>query len=154
MPKPWPPYPASITSPGRPIPAICCHVASLNPRASSMIVRTARGVLSRFKNSRVRSLSITCSWVKSKSMVSGSSARPHAVGARLARQLQHALTDDVLLNLRRARVNRARARPQEVVRPGAIVATHRARVERELAQQATLELAVWSQNLLHELLVP
>src|SRR5919202_189268 len=89
-----------MATPGRPISAICRHVASLNPRGSSIAARTARGVLSRLRNSRVRLRSITCSWVKSKSIALTSGARRcGAVGARLAREPQDTLADDVLLDL-------------------------------------------------------
>src|SRR5687767_810355 len=41
----------------------------------------------------------------------------HAIGANLLGETEHALADDVLLDLRRARVDRARAGPQEGIRP-------------------------------------
>src|SRR5579859_6210099 len=140
----------------RPISAICCQVASLKPRSSSIRVRTARGVLSRLKNSRVRSRSIVCSWLKSKSIALRSSSSSRDCGpirARLAGQLQHTLADDVFLNFRRPGVNRPGPRPEIVPRPRAAVAARRGRIQRERRRYPRLELAVRSEHLQHQVLM-
>src|SRR5262249_18372640 len=49
----------------------------------------------------------------------------HAVGADFLRQPEHTLTDHVLLDLRRSRIDRPGARPQEGVRPRAWLAGRR-----------------------------
>src|SRR5205823_795013 len=139
-----------MASPGSPISAMCCQVASLNPRGSSITDRTARGADSRDRNSRVRSRSMTCSCVKSKSICSG----PRTICARLTRQLQHTVADDVLLNLARSRVDGAGTRPQKVVRPRTIVAARRAGVQCELRWETLFDLTVRPEYVLHQLLVP
>src|SRR5436190_1049033 len=77
----------------------------------------------------------------------------HAVGADLLGETEHALADDVLLDLRRARINRARARPQERVRPARAHAGRRVDVERGLFEPAVRHLAVGAEDLEAELVV-
>src|SRR5438034_301564 len=77
----------------------------------------------------------------------------HAVGADLLGETEHALADDVLLDLRRARINRARARPQERVRPARPHAGRRVDVERGLFHPASRPLAVGAEDLEAELVV-
>src|SRR5579871_1354448 len=138
--------------PCRPISAICCQVAWLKPRGSSVAARTARGVLSRERNSRVRSRSITCSCVKSKSMRSALSGGG-AVCSHFAWQLQDALADDVLLNFAGPGVDGTRARPEEIVGPRRVVAAQRAGVQCKLLWQSTFDLTVRPENVLHQFLV-
>src|SRR5262245_40145084 len=88
---------------------------SLSPRESSHRRRTAAGLQCSSRKARAEFFSNCWSDVKEKSMASGL----QAVGAYFLRQAEHALSDDVLLDLGRARVDRARSRPEERGREGA-----------------------------------
>src|SRR5581483_3469676 len=112
--------------------------------------------LSAASTSRVRLRNIVCSSVKSKSTdlrpLSGA-AHGQAVGAHLARQPQHPLADDVLLDLGGAGVDGASARPEEVVSPVVLAVAGGADAQRQLVRQALEQLAVWPEDLLNQLLV-
>src|SRR5919202_2997011 len=78
-----------------------------------------------------------------------------AVGAYLLGQAEHALADDVLLDLVGAGVDRPGARPDEGVGPAAALAVARqALVEGKLRGQPAGELAVRPEDLLDQLLDP
>src|SRR2546426_9131305 len=95
--------------------AISFHVASLSPRGSSQSRRTAAGVMCSSRNARAEFFRSCWSGLNAKSMAS----RLQAVGAHFLGQAEDTFADDVLLDLGRARVDRARARPQERGRPRA-----------------------------------
>src|SRR5712664_2776137 len=77
-----------------------------------MRARTKPDVHSFSKDLRAVARSISCSWLNPRSMASL---------PRLFRQAEHALTDDVLLNLRGAAFDRVRARAEERVLPAPAV---------------------------------
>src|SRR4051794_4797079 len=77
-----------------------------------------------------------------------------AVGTHLARQLQHALPNDVLLDLGRAGVDRAGPRPEEVVGPGVLTVSGGLQVQRHPIRQPREHLAERPKDLLDPLLVP
>src|SRR5215467_6511229 len=109
MPSPLPPYVSGSESPCQPSCAISFHIDSLSPRGSSHRRRTAAGLQCSSRKARAEFFSNCWSDVKEKSMASGL----QAVGAHFLGQAEHALSDDVLLDLGRARVDGAGARPQE-----------------------------------------
>src|SRR5438093_10036302 len=84
-------------------------MVSLSPRGSSHRSRTAAGLQCSSRNARAEFFRSCWSELNEKSMASGL----QAVGAHFLRQAEHALSDDVLLDLGRARVDRAGARPEE-----------------------------------------
>src|SRR5512134_2837550 len=85
------------------------HIASLSPRGSSQSSRTVAGLQWSSRNCRAAFFRSCWSELNAKSI--GLSLHP--VGADLLGQPEHALADDVLLDLRRARVDRACPGPQE-----------------------------------------
>src|SRR5207249_3937919 len=89
-------------------------MVSLSPRGSSHRSRTAAGLQCSSRNARAEFFRSCWSELNEKSMASGL----QAVGAHFLRQAEHALSDDVLLDLGRARVDRAGARPEERGREG------------------------------------
>src|SRR5882724_587149 len=109
MPSPLPPWASGRESPSQPSWAISFHMVSLSPRGSSHRSRTAAGLQCSSRNARAEFFSNCWSELNEKSMASG--LQP--VGAHFFRQAEHALADDVLLDLGRARVDRAGARPEE-----------------------------------------
>src|SRR4029450_4239953 len=80
-----------------------------------------------------------------------SSSRASPVRARLLGQPQDALADDILLDLRGARVDGAGPRPEEAVGPGAHLAHRGVDLQRELGRRAVGELAVGAEDLLSDL---
>src|SRR5881409_107493 len=84
-------------------------MVSLSPRGSSHRSRTAAGLQCSSRNARAEFFSSCWSELNEKSMASDL----QAVGAHFLRQAEHALADDVLLDLGRPGVDRARARPQK-----------------------------------------
>src|SRR6516165_3618544 len=115
MPSALPPYASGSESPCQPSCAISFHIDSLSPRGSSHRRRTMAGLQCSSRNERAAFFSNCWSELNEKSMVSGL----QAVGAHFLRQAEHALSDDVLLDLGRSRVDRARARPEKRGREGA-----------------------------------
>src|SRR5882672_486886 len=115
MPSPLPPYDSGSERPCQPSWAISFHIVSLSPRGSSHRRRTVAGLQCSSRNARAEFFRSCWSELNEKSMGSGL----QAVGANFLRQAEHALSDDVLLDLGRARVNRSRARPEERGREGA-----------------------------------
>src|SRR5947208_1048304 len=115
MPSALPPYASGSESPSQPCWAISFHVVSLSPRGSSQRRRTAAGFMCSSRNARAEFFRSCWSGLNAKSMVSGL----QAVGAYFLGQAEHAFADDVLLDLGRARVDRARPRPQKRGRPRA-----------------------------------
>src|SRR5256712_12970508 len=84
-------------------------MVSLSPRGSSHSSRTPAGLQCSSRNARAECFSNCWSELNEKSMASDL----QAVGAHFLRQAEHTLSDDVLLDLGRARVDRAGARPEE-----------------------------------------
>src|SRR5216117_2241282 len=115
IPRALPPYASGSESPSQPSWAISFHVASLSPRGSSQRRRTAAGVMCSSRNARAEFFRSCWSGLNAKSTAS----RLQAVGAHFLGQAEDAFADDVLLDLGRARVDRARARPQKRGRPRA-----------------------------------
>src|SRR5437899_12614405 len=115
MPRPLPPYASGRESPSHPSWASSFHIDSLSPRGSSHRRRTVAGLQCSSRNARAEFFNNCWSELNEKSMASG--LQP--VGAHFLRQAEHALSDDVLLDLGRARVDRSRARPEERGREGA-----------------------------------
>src|SRR5947208_3457052 len=115
MPSALPPYASGSESPSQPCWAISFHVVSLSPRGSSQRRRTAAGFMCSSRNARAEFFRSCWSGLAAHSMVSGL----QAVGAYFLGQAEHAFADDVLLDLGRARVDRARPRPQKCGRPRA-----------------------------------
>src|SRR5262252_8090093 len=109
MPSPLPPYASGRERPCQPSWAISFHIDSLSPRGSSHKRRTVAGLQCSSRKARAEFFSNCWSELNEKSMASGL----QAVGAHFLGQAEHALPDDVLLDLGRARVDRAGARPQE-----------------------------------------
>src|SRR5438093_9968850 len=89
-------------------------MVSLSPRGSSHRSRTAAGLQCSSRNARAEFFSSCWSELNEKSMASDL----QAIGAHFLRQAEHALADDVLLDLRRAGIDRAGARPEEGGREG------------------------------------
>src|SRR5437867_11170562 len=89
-------------------------MVSLSPRGSSHRSRTAAGLQCSSRNARAEFFSSCWSELNEKSMASDLPA----VGAHFLRQAEHALADDVLLDLGRPGVDRAGARPEEGGRVG------------------------------------
>src|SRR5712691_4704060 len=98
MPRPLPPCSSGSERPSQPSWAISFHIVSLSPRGSSHVRRTAAGLQCSSRNERAEFFSSVWSGVKEKSMASGF----QAVGADFLGQPEHALADDVLLDLRGA----------------------------------------------------
>src|SRR5215510_2155069 len=121
MPSPLPPYASGSESPCQPSWAISFHIASLSPRGSSHEARTVAGLQCSSRNARAEFFRSCWSDVNPKSIALGL----HPVGADLLGQAEHALADHVLLDLRRAGVDRPRPRPQERGRPRAVLARRR-----------------------------
>src|SRR5712692_956237 len=115
MPRPLPPYASGSERPSQPSWAISFHIVSLSPRGSSQSRRTVAGLQCSSRKARAEFRRSCWSEVKAKSMASG--LQP--VGAHFLGQAEHALADDVLLDLGGAGVDRAGARPEERRRPGA-----------------------------------
>src|SRR2546426_3901892 len=109
MPSPLPPYASGSESPCQPSWAISFHIVSLSPRGSSHRRRTVAGLQCSSRNARAEFFNNCWSELNEKSMASGL----QAVGAHFLRQAEHALPDDVFLDLGRAGVDGAGARPQE-----------------------------------------
>src|SRR5437879_9580923 len=109
MPRPLPPYASGRERPCQPSCAISFHIVSLSPRGSSHRRRTVAGLQCSSRNARAEFFRSCWSELNEKSMASG--LQP--VGAHFFRQAEHALSDDVLLDLGRARVDRAGPRPQK-----------------------------------------
>src|SRR5947209_19567997 len=122
-------------------------MVSLSPRGSSHSRRTAAGLQCSSRKARAEFFSNCWSELNEKSMASGL----QAVGAHFLRQAEHALSDDVLLDLGRARVDRARARPQERGREGARLAGRGVDLRQLLARDH--ELAERAEDLERELVV-
>src|SRR5688572_30068920 len=96
MPRPLPPYASGSARPSQPSWAISFHIASLSPRGSSHVRRTAAGLQCSSRKARAAFLSSAWSEEKEKSMASGlDPIRSHFLG-----KPEHALADDVLLDLR------------------------------------------------------
>src|SRR5262244_102012 len=115
MPSALPPYASGRDRPCQPSWAISFHIDSLSPRGSSHKRRTVAGLQCSSRNARTEFFKSCWSELNEKSMASGL----QAVGAHFLGQAEHALSDDVLLDLRRTRVDRAGARPQKRGREGA-----------------------------------
>src|SRR5215470_19904535 len=109
MPSPLPPYVSGSESPCQPSCAISFHIDSLSPRGSSQRRRTVAALQCSSRNARAEFFSNCWSELNEKSMASGL----QAVGAHFLRQAEHALSDDVLLDLGRPGVDRAGARPEK-----------------------------------------
>src|SRR5712692_401388 len=124
MPSPLPPWTSGSESPSQPSCAISFHIASLSPRGSSHEARTVAGLQCSSRNARAEFFRSCWSDVNPKSMALGL----HPVGADLLGQTKHALADHVLLDLRRAGVNRAGPRPQVRRGPRAIFTGRRIEV--------------------------
>src|SRR5881628_3946137 len=114
MPSPLPPYASGSASPSQPSWAISFHIVSLSPRGSSHRRRTVAGLQCSSRNARAEFFRSCWSELNEKSMASDL----QAVGAHFLRQAEHALADDVLLDLGRPGVDRAGARPEEGGREG------------------------------------
>src|SRR5262245_17162703 len=121
MPSALPPYASGRERPCQPSWAISFHIDSLSPRGSSHRRRTVAGLQCSSRKARAEFFSNCWSELNEKSMASCL----QAVGAHFFRQAEHALSDYVLLDLGRSRVDRARARPQERGREGAGLAAGR-----------------------------
>src|SRR6266571_4498161 len=125
-PSPLPPCSSGKTSPSQPCSAIFFQKSSVTPAGSSMRLRTNSDGHSFSRNFRAVERSSSCSSLKPKSI-----ALPLYRPALPFREAEHALADDVLLDLRRAALDRVRARAEERVVPEPAV--HRAvRALREL----------------------
>src|SRR5262245_42864280 len=109
MPSPLPPYASGKESPSQPSWDISFHIDSLSPRGSSQRRRTVAGLQCSSRNARAEFFRSCWSELNEKSMASG--LQP--VGADFLGQAEHALSDDVLLDLGRSRVDRPGARPQK-----------------------------------------
>src|SRR5262245_37864918 len=109
MPSALPPYASGRERPCQPSWAISFHIDSLSPRGSSHKRRTVAGLQCSSRNARAEFFKSCWSELNEKSMASG--LQP--VGAYFLRQAEHALSDDVFLDLGRAGVNGAGPRPQE-----------------------------------------
>src|SRR5262244_1327438 len=109
MPSALPPYASGRERPCQPSWAISFHIDSLSPRGSSHKRRTVAGLQCSSRNARAEFFSNCWSELNEKSMASGL----QAVGAHFLGQAEHALSDDVLLDLGRSRVDGARARPEK-----------------------------------------
>src|SRR6266480_1223829 len=145
MPRPLPPCASGSERPSQPSCAISFHSVSLSPRGSSHKRRTVAGFTCSSRNPRAEFFRSCWSELNEKSMASGLQAvRAHFLG-----QAEHALTDDVLLDLRGARVDRAGARPEERGRPRAGLAGGSVDVLELLARGD--ELAVRPEDLEREL---
>src|SRR4029434_28584 len=123
-------------------------MVSLSPRGSSHRRRTVAGLQCSSRNARAEFFSSCWSELNEESMASG--LQP--VGALFLRQAEHALSNDVLLDLGRSRVDRARARPEKRGREGAGLAGRSVDLlelferDHELAERAKVlacELAVY-----------
>src|SRR5207249_11270214 len=112
------PHASARQTPRQPRRATAFHRGSRSPRGSSPRRRTVAGWQCSSRKARAEFFSNCWSELNEKSMASGL----QAVGAHFLRQAEHALSNDVLLDLGRARVDRARARPQERGREGARLA--------------------------------
>src|SRR2546428_6970460 len=138
MPSPLPPYASGRESPSHPSWAISFHIDSLSPRGSSHRRRTVAGLQCSSRNARAEFFKSCWSELNEKSMASG--LQP--VGAHFLRQAEHALSNDVLLDLGRAGVDGSRARPEERGREGAGLAGRRVDLlelfarDHELAERA------------------
>src|SRR5262245_13377143 len=109
MPSPLPPYASGSESPCQPSWAISFHIDSLSPRGSSHKRRTVAGLQCSSRNARAEFFRSCWSELNEKSMASGL----QAVGAHFLRQAEHALSNDALRDLGRARVDRAGARAEK-----------------------------------------
>src|SRR5215510_13333269 len=147
MPSPLPPYASGSESPCQPSWAISFHIDSLSPRGSSHKRRTVAGVQCSSRKARAEFFRSCWSELNEKSMASGL----QAVGAHFLGQAEHALSDDVLLDLGRARVDGAGARPQERGRERAGLARGCVDLLEFLAGDH--ELAVRTENLQRRLVV-
>src|SRR6266478_9464418 len=147
MPSPLPPYASGRESPSHPSWAISFHIDSLSPRGSSHSRRTVAGLQCSSRNARAEFFNSCWSELNEKSMASGL----QAVGAHFFRQAEHALSDDVLLDLGRARVDRPRARPEERGREGAGLTGRRVHFLELFARD--YELAERAEDLEGELIV-
>src|SRR5215510_15217221 len=132
MPSALPPYASGRERPCQPSWAISFHIDSLSPRGSSHKRRTVAGLQWSSRNARAEFFKSCWSELNEKSMASGL----QAVGAHFLGQAENALSDDVLLDLGRTRVDRAGARPQKRVRPARSHARRRVDVERRLFEPA------------------
>src|SRR5437867_11682295 len=97
MPSALPPYDSGRERPSQPSWAISFHMVSLSPRGSSHRSRTAAGLQCSSRNARAEFFSSCGSELHEKSMASDL----QAVGGHFLRQADHALADDVLLDLGR-----------------------------------------------------
>src|SRR5690242_16432259 len=111
-PSALPPASSGSASPSQPSCAISFHSASLSPRGSSQSARTWAGFACSSRKARAEFFSNCWSGLKEKSTMTLLLAL-HAVRADLLGETEHPLADDVLLDLGRARVDGARARPQQ-----------------------------------------
>src|SRR5262245_2658904 len=147
MPSALPPYASGNDRPSQPSCAISFHIDSLSPRGSSHKRRTVAGLQCSSRNARAEFFSNCWSELNEKSMAS----RLHAVGAHFLGQAEHALPDDVLLDLRRSRVDGPRARPEKRGREGAGLAGRRVDLLEVLARDH--RLAERAEDLERELVV-
>src|SRR4029453_14672103 len=147
MPSPLPPYASGRERPSQPSWAISFHMVSLSPRGSSHKRRTEAGLQCSSRKARAEFFRSCVAGRKEKSMASSL----QAVGAHFLRQAEHALSDDVLLDLGRARVDGAGARPQERGRERAGLAGGGVDLREFLAGDH--ELAIRPENLERRLVV-
>src|SRR5437899_12701172 len=147
MPRPLPPYASGSESPSQPSWASSFHIDSLSPRGSSHRSRTVAGLQCSSRNARAEFFNNWWWELNDKSLASGLQAG----GAHFLRQAEHALSDDVLLDLGRARVDRPRARPEERGREGAGLAGRGVDLLELLARDH--ELAERAEDLERELVV-
>src|SRR5262245_22584379 len=147
MPSPLPPYASGRERPCQPSWAISFHIDSLSPRGSSHKSRTVAGLQCSSRKARAEFFRSCWSELNEKSMASGL----QAVGAHFLRQAEHALSNDVLLDLGRARVDRAGARPEKRGREGTGLAGRRIDLLELLARDH--QLAKRAEDLERELVV-
>src|SRR5262245_48499761 len=148
MPRSLPPTASGSDRPSQPSWAISFHMASLSPRGSSHKRRTVAGLHWSSRNCRAEFFRSCWSELNAKSI--GLSLHP--VGADLLGQSEDALADDVLLDLRRARVDRPRARPEKGGRERSRLAGRRGDLLDDLVRRRH-ELTPWTKDLKRDLQV-
>src|SRR5262245_16017113 len=151
MPRPLPPYASGSARPSQPSWAMSFHMPSLSPRGSSISARTAAG--GQCSSRKARAALRTSCWSELNAKSTVASLRLHPVGARFLGQAEHALADDVLLDLGRAGIDGAGPRPEERVGPGAAFTGRGVDVEAEFLRRPCRELAEGAEELLHQLLI-
>src|SRR5262245_37055396 len=152
MPRPLPPYASGSARPSQPSWAMSFHMASLTPRGSSISARTTAGLQCSSRKARAALRTSCWSGLNAKSTVA--SLRLHPVGAYFLGQAEHALADDVLLDLGGAGIDGAGPGPEKRVGPGAALTGRGVDVEAEFLRGPRHELTEGPEDLLHQLLIP